>query len=160
MPFTHATGGTRTIERISGVFAVRHGKYQIELNRGYPDTPNFIAVRHPGDAEHRPSVQPGRLVPPMYSGRAQTIAFDSIPDQAVGTKSIALGATSSAGLKVRYFVRSGPAKVVGDELVFLPLPPRAALPVKVTVVAWQIGRGGEDPVSAAAIVERTFAVRR
>ena len=157
---SHATTGVRTIERISGVFAVRDGKYQIELNRGWPDTPNFILVRHSGDALHRPSVQPGRFVPPTYAGRAQRISFDPIPDQPVGVKSIRLRAISNAGLEVRFFVRSGPAKIVGDELLLLPLPPRARLPLEVSVVGWQLGRGGADPVAAAPVVERGFALKR
>lgn len=159
MELSHATGGVRTIERISGVFMAEDGRYRIELNRGYPHTPNFIAVRHPGDAQHRPSVQPGRFVPPVHAGREQRIRFDPITDHVVGVKSLALRASSNAGLKVRFFVRSGPAKVVGDELVFLPLPPRAKLPVPVSIVAWQIGRGGEDPVAAAPMVEQSFQLR-
>jgi hypothetical protein len=155
MLLTHAAGGPRTIERISGVFAVENGTYRIELNRGYPDTPNFIAVRHPGDAQHRPSVQPGRFVPPTHTGREQQITFARIADQIVGTKSVPLRAASSAGLKVRFYVRSGPARVVGEDLVLLPLPPRGRLPAKVTVVAWQLGREG---VAAAKSVEQTFAL--
>lgn len=156
MKFTHASSGPRTIERISGVFAAHEGKHQIELNRGWPDTPNFIAVRHPGDAGHRPSVQPGRFVPPKYVGREQRITFEKIGDQKVGAETIPLQAVSSAGLKIRFFVRSGPAKIVGDALEFLPLPPRSRLPMNVKVVAWQLGRGGDDSVSAATPVEQTF----
>ncbi len=156
MVFGHAGDGERTLERVSGVFAIEDGKYRIKLNRGYPDTPNFIAVRHPGDAAYRPSVQPGRLVVPDYGGRAQRLAFEAVPDQTVGVKSIPLHATSNAGLKPEFFVRVGPAKIAGDDLVFLPLPPRARFPVTVTVVAWQLGHGGTDPVSAAPLVEQSF----
>jgi hypothetical protein len=154
--FTHASSGARTIERISGVFATEGGRHWIELNRGYPDTPNFIAVRHPGDATHRPSVQPGRFVLPAYVGRDQQLNFAPIADLTAGTPSVLLHATSSAGLKVRFYVRSGPAKVEGDQLVLLPLPPRTRWPVKVSVVAWQLGRGGEEPVAAAPTFERSF----
>lgn len=158
MKLTHATSGERTIESISGIFVADHGAYYIALNRGYPLTPNFILVRHPGDAMHRPSVQPGRFVPPQYSGRRQRISFPALADRTVGPGLIPLGGTSSAGLKVRFFVREGPAKIVGDRLVLLPLPPRAKLPLKVGVVAWQLGQGGADPVSAAPLVERSFAL--
>lgn len=157
MSLSHATDGPRLIERISGSVAVRNGKCRIELNRGYPHTPNFIAVRHQGDRQHRPSVQPGRFVPPVYVGREQRLRFDAVDDQPVGVDSLALRATSSAGLPVRFFVRSGPATVEGNSLLFLPLPPRAKLPVQITVVAWQLGRGGRDSIAAAALVERTFA---
>ena len=159
MRFTHASGGSRTIERISGVLAVRDGEYRIDLNRGFPETPNFIAVRHPGDAGHRPSVQPGRFVLPEYRGREQRVEFAPIGNQTLATKTVRLHATSSAGLSVRFFVRVGPARVEGDTLVLLPLPPRAPRTVKVTVVAWQLGRGGVDPVAAAATVEQSFLLR-
>ncbi len=157
MRLTHATSGLRTIERISGVFAVAEGAYRLELNRGWPDVPNFIAVRHPGDGQHRPSVQPGRFVPPTYAGREQHITFNPIASQVAGTRSVSLRADSSEGLKVRFYVRSGPAKVVGDELVLLPLPPRSPWPALVTVVAWQTGREG---AAAAKSVEQTFRLTR
>lgn len=155
MPLTHAAVGPRTIEPISGIFAVRDGVMTIELNRGYPETPNFILVRHAGDEKHRPSVQPGRFVPPTFVGRSQRITFDLIEKVPAGTAELALHASSDAGLQVRFFVRTGPAKVEGDRLVILPLPPRSRLPVAITVVAWQLGRDGNDPVEAAPFVEQT-----
>lgn len=161
MKFTHATTRASTVENISGVFSVENGGYRIRLNRGYPETPNFIAVRHPGDATHRPSVQPGRFVVPEYHGRAQTIAFTAPADQVAANKearAIDLHATSSAGLKVEFYVKAGPARIDGDRLVLLPLPPRAKLPVPVEVVAWQLGHDGTEAVSAAPTVEKTFYV--
>ncbi|WP_145928968.1 hypothetical protein OH491_06485 [Termitidicoccus mucosus] len=159
MKFGHAAGGQRTIERVSGVFdAGPDGTYRIRLNRGWPEVPEFVLVRHPGDDRFRPSVQPARFVVPMHKGRPQRIDFPSLKDCRAGTGEIPLDAKSSAGLPVYYFVRSGPAKVVDGRLVLLTLPPRARLPVKVTVTAWQLGRGGADPVSAAAAVERAFYI--
>lgn len=160
LKLTHATEGESTVERISGVFMAEAGHYRIELNRGYPDTPNFIAVRHPGDAVHRPTVQPARFAVPEFGGRAQKISFAQLADQPAGSAGLALRATSDAGLKVRFFVRSGPAKVVGDELVFLPVPVQTRWPVKVTVVAWQLGRGGAKPVRAAEMVEQSLLLTR
>jgi hypothetical protein len=40
------------------------------------------------------------------------------------------------------------------------LPPRAKLPVAVTVVAWQYGRCAEPRLKSAEPVERTFALSR
>lgn len=160
MPLTHATPGKSTIEAISGIFVIRDGVKRIELNRGYPDTPNFIAVRHPGDAEHRPSLQPGRFVPPVFAGRPQRLVFEPIGDLAPGARTVTLRASSDAGLKVYFFVKHGPAKVVGDTLEILPLPSRTRGPVPVTVVAWQLGRGGDAPVQAAPLVEQTFWIGR
>jgi hypothetical protein len=49
--------------------------------------------------------------------------------------------------------------VVRDGVLhFTPLSPRAKQPVKITVVAWQFGRGTEPQVRAAAPVVRTFLV--
>lgn len=159
MKFGHAAGGLRTIERVSGVFDTGPGGiYRVRLNRGWPDAPGFIVVRHAGDGRFRPSVQPARFAPPMYKGRPQRIDFPALNDRRAGTGEVPLNAKSSAGLPVYYFVRSGPAKVVDGRLVLLPLPPRARLPVRVTVAAWQLGRGGDDPVSAAAVVERDFYI--
>ncbi len=159
LPLTRATTGESTVEPVSGIFAIRDGVKRIELNRGYPDTPNFIAVRHPGDAVHRPSLQPGRFVPPVFAGRAQRIAFERIGELAAGTKFVSLRATSDAGLTVRFFVKSGPAKVVGDRLEILPLPPRTRGPVPITVVAWQLG-SRSPAIQAAQLVEQTFLLKQ
>ena len=59
---------------------------------------------------------------------------------------------------MRYFVRSGPAKAVDDSLVFLPLPPRAKLPVPVNVVAWQIGTNARGGIAPALPVEQILQV--
>ena len=103
------------------------------------------------------AVQPGELkITPNKKGKPQTITFDALADQPAGVKEIQLRATSDAGLPVRFFVRSGPAEVQGDRLVFTPLPPRSKLPLRVTVVAWQWGRITEPAIQTATIVERSF----
>jgi hypothetical protein len=45
-------------------------------------------------------------------------------------------------------------------LTFTPIPPRAKFPVKVTVVAWQFGRGIEPKLKTAEPVERSFLLTR
>ena len=89
-------------------------------------------------------------------GAPQLITFPAISDQPAGIASLRLGATSSAGAPVHYFVREGPAEVEGDKLVFTPVPPRAKFPVRVTVVAWQWGRSTPPQLQGAEPVERTF----
>jgi len=59
---------------------------------------------------------------------------------------------------VRFFVREGPAEIVGDVLKFTPVPPRAKYPIKVTVVAWQYGVPGK--VQSAEPVTREFYLTR
>ncbi len=166
MKFGHADAndGRRTLEWVCGMLKPApdgSGKWRIQLNRAHEwpnEARNFIVVRHPGDAQYRPSVQPARFVPPEYKGKPQKITFAPIADCTTSTKEIALKATIPNGNRVYYYVRSGPAKIDaknGDKLVLLPLPPRAKLPVRVTVVAWQFGREGKDPFATA---ERSFYV--
>lgn len=157
--FGHAATGERTLEWVSGMLKpAGDGKWRIQLDRAHEwpgQARNFIVVRHPGDAEYRPSVQPARFVPPEYKGRPRTITFPPIADCTTATKEIALRATTTDGDKAFYYVRSGPAKIEDGKLVLLPLPPRAKLPAKVTVVAWQLGRAGKDPFVKE---ERSFYV--
>jgi hypothetical protein len=94
----------------------------------------------------------------LTEGRAQTIDFPPIADQASGTDSLRLKAASDAGLPVGFFVREGPAEIVGDALKFTPVPPRAKYPIKVTVVAWQYGVPGK--VRSAEPVTREFYLTR
>lgn len=98
-------------------------------------------------------------VPQNTEGAAQKLSFPPIPDAKLGAKSVKLNATSDAGTKVYYYVLEGPAEVEGDALRFTPIPPRARLPVKVTVVAWQHGLSGERKVKTAAPVAREFFLR-
>ena len=120
----------------------------------------WLAAVWPGDATFKRAVQqslmrlPGRLT----EGREQTIDFPPIADQASGTDSLRLKAASDAGLPVGFFVREGPAEIVGDALKFTPVPPRAKYPIKVTVVAWQYGVPGK--VQSAEPVTREFYLTR
>jgi hypothetical protein len=92
-------------------------------------------------------------------GADQTITFPPIPDVRASTASIPLHATSSAHAPVHFYVREGPAEIVGDNtLKFTPIPPRAKFPVAVTVVAWQWGRSIDPKLKTAEPVERTFQI--
>jgi hypothetical protein len=89
-------------------------------------------------------------------GPPQSIAFEALPDVPVGTAELPLRASASSGLPVSFYVESGPAVVRDGRLVFVPLPPRARLPLEVTVVAWQWGRATEPRAPAAPLVRRSF----
>jgi hypothetical protein len=93
-------------------------------------------------------------------GREQVITFDAIGAQRSRVATIPLHATSSAGAKVYFFVREGPAELEGDTLRLTVIPPRAKWPIAITVVAWQPGRGTEPKLQAAPLVERTFFLTR
>lgn len=121
-----------------------------------------FCIKHPGDGEYRPAVQQARITLPvrLTEGRCQSISFDSIPDIKEGTGSIKLNATSDSGLNVGFYAECGPVKVVGDCLIFEKLPPKTKFPVKVSVIAWQYGRTGEDPIQTAEPVRQTFLLTR
>lgn len=136
------------------------GRFRIALDRVWQGGgATYVALRQPGTTTVRGIVQPAgvdlRAIRPG-AGKAQKITFPAPADVPVGTKSIALAATSDAGLPVRYYVRSGPAIIQDGQVVFTALPPRAKFPVEVTVVAWQWGRTGPDPVKFAPLAEQTF----
>lgn len=98
-----------------------------------------------------------RIPYPLNEGERQYILFPGLSDVRRGTEQVVLNATSDKGLGVSYYVKEGPARIEGNKLVFTKLPPRAKLPVKVTVVAWQYGL--KDSVQSASPVERSFYIQ-
>lgn len=161
---THASGAVR-ISIITGpvlqiapdTFRVRFDRTASTVDKRNNDI--WLFASHPGDATYKGAVQQALLkITPNKEGAAQTINFPAIPDQHAGAASVELRATSDAAAPVSYYVREGPAFVVGALLHLTPLPPRAKLPVKVTVVAWQWGRATEPKLRTAAPVERSFLI--
>jgi hypothetical protein len=124
----------------------------------------LLLARHPGDARHRATEQPIeiRLPEALTEGAAQTIEFPPLPDldgrgaTARDGRVVPLAARADSGLPVGYHVARGPAVIEGTTLRLLRLPPRARLPVTVTVVAWQLGRASPPRVRSATPIERTF----
>jgi len=160
-PLGHSTSETE-VARITGPFAAKgKNRFELRLNRTWTasDKRNhqlWFAARNPGDGDYSPGVQQAMMtISPNTKGKPQAIVFPEIAAVKAGTESLALAAASDAGLKVRYYVREGPAEVEGDTLKLTTLPPRAKFPVKVTVVAWQ---WGNPEVNTAAPVERTFSI--
>jgi hypothetical protein len=163
----HPAGGPVVIDRICGpvkklapdTFAVRF--YRMGLNNPKRTNDIWLMATHPGDAHFKRAVQQADLRIPYRNkvGADQTLTFPDIGDVNVETTTVELRATSSAGAKVYYYVREGPAEVDDEgNLTFTPIPPRAKHPVKVTVVAWQWGRSIEPKLKSAEPVERTFAI--
>lgn len=113
-----------------------------------------------GDRNYKECVQEFNLnIPyPLKEGKRQSICFPTLEDVEAGTSSVPLCATSDSGLPVYYYVKSGPAEVRGDRLVFTAIPPRSKFPLEVTVVAWQYGLAGK--VQTAEPVERRFFITR
>ncbi|PTX95807.1 hypothetical protein DB354_10385 [Opitutus sp. ER46] len=165
----HATGGGAIrLSRVTGpVVQTGPQTFRIALNRLWSTGDRrrgdiWLLAEHPGDATYKSAVQQAHLrLEPNRAGAAQTITFAPIADQPATLKSLSLRASSSAGpaAKVRFYVREGPAEVDGDTLHFTALPPRAKFPLKVTVVAWQLGRATDPKLQSAPLVEQTFVLR-
>ncbi len=161
--------GRLRIDRICGpvaqtgpdTFAIRF--YRMGMTNTKRSNDIWFALSWPGDGHSRRTVQQAELRFPLANteGRAQSLTFPPIADQrADGTLApIRLGATSSAGVPVHYYVREGPAEVSDDGvLTFTALPRRARFPIEVTVVAWQWGRAAEPRLRSATPVEHRFLI--
>jgi hypothetical protein len=160
-PLGHSSMPTRVV-RITGPFAeLGDNRFELRLNRSWSgeDKRNnqlWFAARNPGDAHHGRAVQQAMMIlPANTAGRGQTISFPEIGDVKVGITRISLSARSDVGLRVRYYVREGPAEVDGDILKLTAIPPGARFPVSVTVVAWQWGNAD---VNTATPVTRKFEI--
>lgn len=161
----HAKGNP-TISRICGpvekvndtTFAVRF--YRMGFNNPKRTGAIWLLAYHPGDKDYKSTVQQFCMHIPtrLDEGQVQKIRFNSIPDQAVGTKPLELQAMSSSGLPVYFYVKEGPARIEGGKLVFTKIPPHSKFPIKVTVVAWQYGRLAEPKIQSAEPVEQTFSI--
>jgi hypothetical protein len=73
-------------------------------------------------------------------------------------RSIALRASSNAGLPIFFYVKEGPAFIKNQQLVFTKIPPKSKMPIKVTVVAWQYGIAGK--VQSAEPIEQSFWIEK
>ena len=139
-------------------FSVRF--YRMGLNNWKRTGDIWLLAANNGDKEYKSSVQQIDLHIPVKNtkGKVQHITFPLLPDVKRGTKYISLNATSDSGMPVYYYVQEGPAEIKGNRLVFTDIPVRAKMPVKVTVVAWQYGRGTEPEVQTAEPVVRSFYI--
>lgn len=155
------------IQRICGpVQQISEDTWRVAFNRasflgdGRGNEAWFAAV-WPGDGGFKRAVQQAILPIPrrLSEGAAQKIDFPAIPNQKREAKSVTLQATSNSGLAVGFFVREGPAVIVGVTLKFTPLSPRAKFPVRVTVGAYQFGRLAEPEIQSAAPVFQSFLIQ-
>ncbi len=167
-PLGHATGGgpillSPSVGPVAQIgpdtFQLRFGRAEFTANGRNNDL--WIIAHQPGDDQYKSIVQQVMVrVVPNHDGAPQRLTFPPIPDQAAGTKSLGLFATSDAGMPVHYYVVQGPAEVSGDTLVFTPIPPRAKFPLQVTVVAWQWGRATAPMFQTAEPVTQKFLIVR
>ncbi len=154
--------GKPRIGRICGpVEQLDDTTFRIRFGRGTLDNPRrggelWLLAEHPGDRRHKSTVQQLLIEIPHRNttGREQHIDFPPLPDIRREAAAPALAARSDAGLPVSYFVEEGPAEVRDGELRLAPIPVRARLPLRITVVAWQYGIA--DSVRSAEPVRRSF----
>jgi len=172
LPHPANEAGLLTIEPICGpviqtapdTFSIRFNRIGFDNPKRSPDV--WFMLTYAGDGVNKRMVQQAQLRIPLQNtkGPPQSIMFPPVPDQTAGAnmRPVQLSASSSANVPVYYYVREGPAELdANGKLTFTPIPPRAKLPIKVTVVAWQYGRGASDPspLQSAPPVEREFLIR-
>ena len=161
----HASGEIH-VDRICGpaekvndtTFAVRFYRMGMYNKRRTNDI--WLLASQKGDTHYKSAVQQLTMRIPYRNraGRRQHILFPGLDDVEAGTTAVELHAVSDCGLPVYYYVKEGPAEIVGGKVMLSELPPRAKYPVKVTVVAWQYGIGGK--VATAEPVERSFYIKK
>jgi hypothetical protein len=160
-PVGHAPGPVRFRVFAGAAEPTAADTFAVRLDgRGKPRAE--VLAFHPGDATFRYAEQQGRMNLParLNRGRPQVIAFPRVGPMRLGGPPAKLAATSDAGLPVRYYVYSGPAVVEGDQLRLADLPVRAAVPLKIVVVAYQYGSAVEplaqsaEPVSQEVVVQK------
>ncbi len=152
------------IERICGPFkkindtTFRLQFYRMGLNNKKRTNAITLCAYNIGDENYKSAVQELNIniAYPLKKGKRQAIFFPALQDIKKGTSSLRLEATTDSGLPVFYYVKEGPVTVEGNELKFSTIPPRAKYPVKVTIVAWQMGL--VNRVQTADAVERTFYI--
>ncbi|ADY54291.1 hypothetical protein Pedsa_3762 [Pseudopedobacter saltans DSM 12145] len=163
----HASNKIR-IDRICGpvkkidntTFRIAHTR--IGLNNPKRSNDIWLLASNNGDSRYKSAVQQALLtIPKNTEGKSQTIDFSPMKDQQIGVKKLRLHAVSDAGLKVSFYVKEGPVYIDNSELIFTKIPLSAKFPVKVTVVAWQIGVNNEkQKIQQATPVERSFYIHK
>lgn len=156
--FTNS-GNPSQIEVNSGNW-VQTGANTFELIPRFKSV-NYFCVRQQGDATYRSSVQAGNVnLPTLTTGTANVISFPVIANQDVTSLApITLGATSTAGVTVRYFISSGAAHITNGQLIVDKdsIPPRTHFPMPITVTAYHLGTVS-PAVQTATAVSRTFYI--
>ncbi len=137
-------------------------EYKLRFYRYNPNaggyTQSYVALYREGNDTVAASVRNVRIdrtqstIPGL---QAQTISFPDVPPIAASTRYVLLQAKASSGMPVAYFVRSGPAIVVNNQLIITQIPEGSKFPIPISVAAYQVGRTGVGGVYAAPTVYKT-----
>ncbi|MEI7503907.1 MAG: hypothetical protein WCJ61_11540, partial [Paludibacter sp.] len=153
------SGNPSQIEVSSGNW-IQTGAKTFEYIPRFKST-NYLVVRQLGDATYRSSVLQGNLnLSTLATGTDNVITFPAIANKSITNLApITLGATSSAGVTVRYFVANGPAHIANGQLIIDKdsIPVRARFPFPVTVTAYHLGTVS-PAVKTATAVTSTFYI--
>ena len=126
------------------------------------NSPSYLIVRQQGNEKFRCSVQPGRLnFQPIIQGKENVITFPQIPNQELRQISdIKLNAYSSSMLKIKYFVKSGAARIDENNRLIVEkenIPDKTKFPYEISVTAYQLG-SQKDSVKTAIPVSCSFYI--
>jgi hypothetical protein len=114
--------------------------------------------------QYRKAVQPGKItLKGISTGQPQHIHFDQIGAHKINGAPIVLHASSDAGLRVHFYVVSGPARIDGNRLIITEFPRGGAQEIPVILTAYQLGRaasGTQSAVQQADPVTQQFMITR
>jgi len=156
--------GEPVAEWLSGpIEPLGNHRFRVALDRTWlGGAATYIGLRHPGTDQIRGVFQPAGIAlraQRALPGKPQKITFPPLVPLRVGAAPVKLQATSDSGLPVSFFVVAGPAVIKDGMLELTPIPPRAAMPITVTVAAWQWGRRTEPAIKIAEVVQQAVAVQ-
>jgi hypothetical protein len=157
----HANGKIKLYQVMGPAVQLNDTTFKIQFDRQQPRNV-MIMADEPGNDTFRRAVQPAILAVqyPLTQAGAQHIDFPVIKDQPLDIKQIPLHATASSGLPVQYYIRSGPAIIDGNRITLTKIPIRSKYPVKITVVACQLGSTIEPLFQSAQPVIRNFYIKK
>lgn len=164
-PVNHFALTPLQIDRICGpVKKVNDSTFQLTFYRmGFDNLKRsneiWLLAHNEGDKQYKSTVQQLTMKFPLKNsqGKPQSITFPTISPLKTRQK-YTLNAVSDAGLPVAYYIKEGPAELIGNELILKPIPPKAKYPLKITVVAWQYGVAGK--IKSATPVEQIVYIEK
>ncbi|MFY7900705.1 MAG: hypothetical protein ACOVNY_11020 [Chitinophagaceae bacterium] len=160
-PLGHNNNQPQIILLCGNAKHIKGNTFQLTPERSFKASATYFIIRQEGDAKYRTCIEPGQLVVmPNDKGLVQQINFTPLKNITATTKQIQLQATSTSGMPVSFFVKSGPAKIENNHLIIKAIPPKTKFPVKVTVIAYQWGRSKEPAIQTTQEVERFFYIKR
>lgn len=157
-PVGHAEGAIRFAPHYRSLERVGAGRFRMVFHPLSRST--RLSAYHMGDATYRFEEVLITAPVPEPRGIAQTIEFPKIGTVTRADFPIALEATASSRLPVRFTVGFGPAVVKdGNRLVLSEIPKNARYPLSIRVWAYQLGSQVDPKVQRATPVKQRILVQ-